>query len=53
MDCEDDSGSKKVWMLCCELSGDLLVGLQSPGCVMSAAIQLVYLSIRKKKPITT
>lgn len=49
MDCENDSGSKEVWVLCYELSGDMLVGLQSPGCVMSAAIQLVYLSIKKNK----
>lgn len=51
MDCENDSGSKEVWVLCYELSGDMLVGLQSPGCVMSAAIQLVYLSIKKTKTI--
>lgn len=53
MDCEDDSCTKEVWVLCCELSGDILVGLQSPGCVMSAAVQLVYLSTKEKEIFTT
>lgn len=51
VDCEDDSCSVEVWVVCCELSSDLLVGFQSPGCIMSAAIQFIYLSAKKKKTI--
>lgn len=47
----DDSYSKKVWVLCCELSGDILVGLQGPGDVMGAAIQLIYLCIKGQKTL--
>lgn len=43
VDSENYSCSKEVWVLSCELSGEVLVGLQSPGSVMSAAIQLIYL----------
>jgi len=45
-DCGDDPRSEEVGVVCCELSGDLLVGLQSPGGVVSAAVQLVYLRDR-------
>ena len=48
MDCEDDSCTKEVGMLCCELSGDILVGLQSPGFVMCGSVQLVYLYTTKR-----
>lgn len=51
VDCEDDSCSKEVWVVCRELSGDLLVGFQSPGFVVSAAVQLVYLSGKKRHSI--
>lgn len=43
MDCEDDSSSKKVWVLGFEPFGDVPVGLQGPGSVVGAAVQLVYL----------
>lgn len=45
----DDSYSEKVWVLCCELSSDIPVGLQGPGSVMGAAIQLINLCIKKGK----
>lgn len=43
MNSEYDSCSIEVWVVCCELLGDVLVGLQGPDSVMSTAIQLVYL----------
>lgn len=51
MDSENYSRSKEVGVVCCEPFGDFLVGLQGPGSLMSAAIQLIYL--RKKHNIKT
>lgn len=47
MDCEDESCTKEVGVLRCKLSGDILVGLQSPGFVMCGTVQLVYLCTTK------
>lgn len=40
----NDSRSQEVRVLCCELPGDIPVGLQGPGSVVGAAVQLVNLS---------
>lgn len=35
---KDHSCTKEIWVLVSELAGDVLVGLQSPGYIVSAAI---------------
>lgn len=46
---KDHSCAKEVWVLVSELAGDVLVGLQSPGYIVGAAIQLVKLSNKQNR----